>query len=44
MKVQKTTRKVLEMHWVPVLDANGELHLEGSWSREKVADSSASVA
>ena len=44
MKVQKTTRKVLEMHWVPVLDANGELHLEGSWSREKAVDHSASVA
>ena len=44
MKVQKTTRKVLEMHWVPVLDANGELHLEGSWSREKVDVDSASVA
>lgn len=44
MKVQKTTRKVLAMHWVPVLDADGELHLEGSWSREKVADTSSSVA
>ena len=44
MKVQKTTRKVLQMHWVPVVGADGEIHLEGSWSREKVADHSASVA
>ena len=44
MKVQKSTRKVLELHWVPVIDAKGEVHLEGSWSREKVADHPASVA
>jgi hypothetical protein len=44
MKVQKATRKVLQMHWVPVVDANGDVHLEGSWSRDKIADDSATVA
>jgi hypothetical protein len=37
MKAAKMKRKELILHWTPVFDANGDVHLESSWSREKVS-------
>ena len=35
MKGKTVTRKELALHWIPVVGPDGEVHLEGSWSREK---------